>query len=219
MFENLKTLPTAGLKRIGQASTTAVLDPAKGLDGEQTFRQKFERRSIIHALHIANAAKALERLPDEDEVIHVLMAGNFHGWDFVGAILSLAKPATITELYVATLGFSDANSGELLELLDRGKIGRVWFNCSCYMRDASAHLFQPLTDALTKRGQLMRATRNHAKLLCAKLTDGRHIVVDGSMNLRSCRNVEQANIWQSRELFDFYAGYVRDNCEREAHVR
>lgn len=219
MFENLKTMPTAGLKRITGAQTTNAIDPTKGLDSERVFRQKFERRSTIHALHVKNAAKALDRLPDEDEVIHVLMAGNFHGWDFVSAILSLAAPATISELYVATLGFSDANSGELLNYLDTGIIARVWFNCSCYMRDASAHLYQPLVESLTSRGQSIRATRNHAKLICARLTDGRCIVIDGSMNLRSCKNTEQANVWQSRELFDFYATYVRENCEADGHVK
>ncbi len=212
MFENLKKMPVGKLKRFGGGKSAAVLVSAKALDREQVFRQKFHRRTLIHGLNVANCAKALDRLPDDGEVFNLIMAGNFDGFDFIGATLKLAAPATIDELLIATLGFSESNAGELLELLDAKQIRRVTFLASCYMRDSSGHLYQPLAESLRKRGHAIEATRNHAKLLLMQLSDGRRVGIDGSMNLRSCRNVEQANVWQSRELFDFYARYIRTSC-------
>lgn len=218
--ESLKPMPTAGLKCLTAGSAASALpDASKPINAERIFRQKYERREVIHNLNVRNAVKLMERLPEEGEVFHILLSGSWHGFDFVSAILSLAEPETIEELAIASLGFSDANSGELLHLLDSGKIRKLWMAVSCYMRDASAALYQPLLESLTKRGQAIRASRQHAKLLCFKMSDGRCFVVDGSANLRSCRNVEQANVWQSRELFDFYSEYIRQAAEGTEHVK
>lgn len=218
-MDHLKTVDFGYLKSIGRPADIASKDASVGLDAEQVFRRKFERREFIHAMRVATAADVLGKLPGTDEVIHVLMSGRYDGWDHVAAVLQLAAPAKIEELFIATLGFSHQNAGELLAMLDRGDIGRVWFNCSCYMRDASAELYAPLADALTKRGMKIKATRNHAKILAFALSDGRKIVVDGSMNLRSCKNVEQVNITESKELFTFYADYIRKNCEQSGEVK
>lgn len=203
----------------GENAGSRAVDESVGLDSERVFRRKLKRREFIHAVRVSAAATVLERLPEPDEVFHTLVSGQYDGWDHVAAILKLAAPATILELYIATLGFSEANSGELLQWLDDGTIGRVWFNCSCYMRDASASLYVPLAEALAKRGQAVKATRNHAKILAFKMSDGRYFVVDGSMNLRSCKNVEQVNIQQSKELFEFYSEYIRSNCDMIEEVK
>jgi hypothetical protein len=185
------------------------------IDGEEVFRRQFAKHAVQHSLHVANAAKTMAALPEPGEVIHVLMSGNFAGWDYVPAFLKLAEPATIKVLHVATLGFSERNTHELLTMLDDGRIGNVWFLCSHYMSKQDAHIFTPMAKALTIRGQRIKATRNHAKLMAIELTDGRKFTIDGSMNLRSCRNVEQCNITRSDEVHDFYAGYIRHAIEGE----
>lgn len=205
-IEGLKSLP--GLGTVGGVEVSG-----KVIDTEQVFRQHLTKHS--HTLHLGskNAAKALDRLPDLGESIHILMSGNFAGWDYVSAILALAEPAVIDELYVSTLGFSERNGGQLLELLDSGKVGRVWFLCSDYMRKVDAHIYEPLKQALEGRGHKIKAARNHAKILAFALSDGSKISLDGSMNLRSCKNVEQVNITNSPDLFQFWSGYIREATE------
>lgn len=185
-------------------------DAAKGIDGERAFRRQAEKRDFLNRLGVANAAKTLARLPEPNETVHVLMSGNFAGWDWVRAVIDLASPAFVRHLAVATLGFNAENAHELLTLIDDRTIRGVDFLCSHYFKSTTPETFGPLEEALVKRGQRIRATRNHAKLILMQMSDGRSIVIDGSMNLRSCRNVEQVNITDSGELYLFYLDYIQE---------
>jgi hypothetical protein len=180
-----------------------LLSAKKNYD-ERIFRRKSSRRDTMHALHIANAAKRLEKLPEENESIHAIMRGNFHGWDLVPATMQLAG-CGIEKLYVATLGFNARNTAELLKFIDAGRIGFCRFLCSCYFKDASAAEFESLRQGLSDRGMQIVAARTHAKILAMRLMDGRSIVVESSANLRSCRNIEQFCMTNSGELFKFHA--------------
>ena len=220
MPTDIKPFSLAGLHRLNPKQRAhANVDATAGLDGDAILRRKFEKHAQDHLRRSRQAVRLLERLPAPGEVFTVLMSGSFDGWDYVDAILTLAAPATIDELYVATLGFGETNAGQLVGQLDAGKIGRVWFVASCYMRDKHGDKFARLSDALTKRGHRIRATRNHAKILAVKLSDGRRLAIDGSLNLCSCRNVEQAHVWHDAALFDFYADYVRGQAEGEGRVK
>jgi hypothetical protein len=181
---------------------------AAGITGDRTMRRAAGKRELLHLLHVSNAAKQLERLPAEGESIHCVMRGNYHAWDLIPAALQLAAPATIERLYVATLGFNDANARELVGLLDAGRIRRVTFLCSAYFRDASAETYRPLAEQLLARGQRVAAIRTHAKIQAYTLTDGRAIAIESSANLRSCRNIEQFCMTADRALFDFHAAWM-----------
>ena len=173
-----------------------------------SYRRTATNRELLHMLHIENAAKHLERLPDEGESIHAIMRGNFNGWDLVPAVLRLAAPATIEELLVCTLGFNKSNTVELLALLDAGRIGSVTFIASIYFEAKNKPEWDFLRTELRRRGQRCLAPRNHAKLLCMRLSDERHIVVESSANLRSCRNIEQFVMTHDRGLFEFHKAWI-----------
>jgi hypothetical protein len=181
---------------------------AAGISSDRTVRRQGGKRETLHLLHVANAAKQIERLPDQGESVHCIMRGNYHAWDLIPAALKLAAPATIDRLYIATLGFNSANAAELVGLLDAGHVAGVTFLCSAYFRDASGETFKPLADQLLERGQRIAAIRTHAKIQAYTLTDGRAIVIESSANLRSCRNIEQFCMTQDRALFDFHAGWI-----------
>lgn len=209
------TIAAAGsaLRTIEGASSNPILSPrggttAAGITSDRAIRRIGGKRETLHLLSVANAAKQIERLPAEGESIHCIMRGNYHAWDLVPAALKLASPATIDALYIATLGFNQANANELIGLLDAGQIRRVVFLCSCYFRDASPETFKPLADQLLDRGQRIAAIRTHAKIQAYTLTDGRAVVIESSANLRSCRNIEQFCMTQDRKLFEFHAGWM-----------
>lgn len=183
---------------------------SEGLPTNLRHVRRNVRRRFIHALNVQNAAKDLQELPEPGETYHVIMRGNWHGWDLVPAVLRLADGPAIDLLYVTTLGFNKDNAVELANLLDAGSIREVRFVCSVYFRDATRDVFEFLASELQARGQALLAMRNHAKLLLMALADGRRLVVESSANLRSCRNVEQFALSHDADLFDFHAGWLDD---------
>lgn len=219
MFNDLQKFSLAGLHQINPKKAEAAIDASIGLDSDRILIQKYQKHQQDFLVRTRKAKQLLSRLPQVGEVFTVLMSGSFDGFDYVQSILELAAPVTISELYVATLGFSDDNAGQLVQQLDAGSIGKVWFAPSCYMRDQHGEKFARLSDMLKRRGHHIRATRNHAKLIAMLLSDGRKISIDGSLNFCSCRNVEQAHVWNDPALFDFYASYIREMAEGEGRVK
>lgn len=219
MTAGLRTFDASTLKSIFEPPAAAeAVDAAAELDADHTLRRVSRKRQMLHMLHVANAAKQLGALPGPEESVHCVMRGNYHGWDLVPAVIRLAAPATIAELYVATLGFNGTNAAELLELVDAGTIAAVTFLCSCYFQGSSAPEFERLSAGLARRGHRCMAARSHAKILLCRLTDGRAIVVESSANLRSCRNVEQFCMTQSVELYEFHRGWINEifNARKKA---
>ncbi|MEM1027526.1 MAG: hypothetical protein AAGJ38_05535, partial [Planctomycetota bacterium] len=70
--------------------------------------------------------------------------------------------------------------------------------------------FGYINDQLTPLKARVGVARNHAKLMLVRLTDGRHIVAHGSLNLRRCNSFEQIAISQDPDLYDFFAKYIND---------
>ena len=187
----------------------ATRDATIGIDVDLKHVSRPERRRMMHMLNVANAAKALDRLPDQGETFHVVMRGNYHGWDLVPAVLRLAAPATIRELNIATLGFSASNSSELIRLLDSGQVGRCSFICSVYYRSMKdgAPVYDALAQALTSRGHQICAIRSHCKIIAMEMDGGDCYVIESSANLRSCRNLEQFTMSNDRALLEFHRGW------------
>lgn len=165
-----------------------------------------DRQQRLNLLHVANAANHLERLPSEGETFHCVVKGNYPQWALVPAIIKLAN-APIRRLYLVTLGFSKANAVELVELIDSGQIQNATALVSAYFKAQDSPIYDPIYTALTERNQRMLAMRTHAKIILA-LTDAHALSIEGSANLRSCRNIEQFTITNDRTLFDFHAGWI-----------
>lgn len=199
-------------------STNPILQRAAPPQGPDTpplkhahvLKRPNAKRQTLRMLNVANAARELGSLPEPNETFHVVMRGNFHGWDLVPAVLRLAAPATIKYLLVATLGFNKQNATELLELLDTGKIARVTFLCSIYFQRSCPDEFNMLDAGLRQRSHRLSATRSHAKILAMELSNGAKLVVESSANLRSCRNIEQFAMTRSDELYEFHKAWIEE---------
>jgi len=170
---------------------------------------KHLRRSWRDARKVLTAAEAIGTIPAADESLHLAISGRFALWNVVPAVLKLAS-TPISELRIATLGFSKKNIGELCSLLDEGQIGHAKLLASHYFKSTSGDIYEHARTELEKRPD--RATflslRNHAKLLLMKLADGRTVSVESSANLRSCKNIEQMTLIGDPGVHDFHAGWI-----------
>lgn len=211
--DNLRPFDFGGAKPFYPKQSATARTSAVGIEGDRKFVTRVERRAYRRMLTTRQAAACLERLPEPDECFHVVMSGSYHGWSLAPAVLTLATPAIIDRLTVATLGFNTDNAESLIELLDAGQIHRVDFVCSHFFRHSTSDVFDLLHGALTSRGHRIAAVRSHAKLLLFELSDGRRFVVESSANLRSCKNAEQFTLTQSAELLAFHRGWLLELIE------
>jgi hypothetical protein len=208
ILNSLKCLPLDDLRPVFPEAVVST-DAAVGLDEERSFR-RHGTHSARNAAAVSKAAEVLNRLPIQNESIHIILRGGFRNWDFVPAILQLAAPARATDLWLATLGYDQETGEGLLRLLDAGQVGTCTLLASVYFQAHEKTLWGWLASGLERRGSRALAARNHAKLILFRMSDGRHFTMEGSGNLRSCRNAEQATLTADRGLYHFHAGWINE---------
>lgn len=213
LLDSLNCIDLDGLQSVFPGQSVAT-NAAVSLDDEQVFRRQ-GRHSTLDATRISKAADVLSRLPSNGESIHVILRGNYRNSDYIPAILKMATPARADELWLTTLGY-DRHTGEmLLRLIDAGQVGTCTLLASVYFQANEKTLWGWLTSELERRGSRALAARNHCKLMLFKMSDGTHYTMEGSGNLRSCRNAEQATLTADEGLFTFHAVWI-DELFRKA---
>ena len=194
---------------IGVESIEAELAALPHLVADLRYVEPDGIERVYRSVTAATAAETLGEIPGENRAIHLVINGRFALWDFVGAILILAgEPVTIEQLHLATLGFSKKNIAQLADLLDAGKVGSVSLLCSHYFKGTSTPIYDFAVEQLSARGQRFLSVRTHAKVVLAKLSDGRVITMESSANLRSCKNIEQVVVAGIPGLYRFHAAWM-----------
>ena len=102
--------------------------------GDRRQVRRSERGGLLNGRRLQDALTHIGHLPARGESYHLVTAKRYSLWHIIRATLTLIAPATIDRLTVATLGFSRQNLEELLDLLDRGRIGKVDFLFSVYFK-------------------------------------------------------------------------------------
>lgn len=191
------------------------------LDGDRRQEEADVTTRCRDARKEETAAAALGRIPGPREAFHLIVSGRFALWDFTPAVLSLAAPATIDTLHVATLGFSKPNVAALAQLLDTGAIGQARLLCSHYFKGTSQPIYDYAVEEIAKRANRaeMLSIRTHAKLLAMALSDGRTVTLESSANLRSCQNIEQVTAIGSPAVYRFHTRWIDDLFTRAAAKR
>lgn len=174
------------------------------------------RRRFINALRAKTAADTLGGIPAAGETWHCLMNGTYDGFDLLPAILDHAGTA-VAELRLATLGFNIANATRLLDLMDENLVRRCTMLLSSYFEadPKDADTCYLLARELPRRGGWYCATRCHAKVIAARLLDGRCYVVESSANLRSCNAIEQFALTCDPDLYAFHAAWMEEVHDTE----
>jgi hypothetical protein len=188
-----KPKPTAG-EETGAGHREAVTTRATR---RQCYDLSASRKALEHIL----------KLPEEDETLHCLMGGDYRAFDVLLAIHSRGGEP-IRSLTVTTLGFNRQNLTHLCRMMAAGEVRDVQMLCSEYMENVDSDLYVYAREELAKVGGVLRAARNHSKILCIDF-GARAFVVESSANLRSCNNLEQFTLTHSRELYDFHRGWIR----------
>jgi hypothetical protein len=206
-LDTYKRPPPLELSKRPRLAIDAKLDQAPG--GPAVFTPT-GRQTAQRLGREAACLRQLIRLPEPGEDLTLIMAGNWHGSDLIGAILQLSEPAKIETLDIATLGFNKQQAIRIMQMIDAGEIGRCRFVVSAMFRDQNHEEYKFLADGLAARGQTIGSGQNHTKLLLFKMTNGLTYAVHGSLNLRRCHAYEQMAISTSATLYAFFERFVDD---------
>ena len=153
------------------------------------------------------AEDLVTEIPKPGESIHYISNGKFDYWTFVPILVRLMGGSK--ETYMSTWTMNRSNAMELMDLFDAGKIQNITFITGDYFKKRESVTYALLITELTKRGQKFKAFMNHAKVTC--LSNGRDfLVMEGSANYTSNPRVEQNTITNSKALYDFHAGWIRE---------
>jgi hypothetical protein len=164
--------------------------------------KRYKRPRTVKYEYAAQMAKEVGKL-DEDEHIFSLISGNFIAGDFIEAWL-VENDFVADELIIATLSVSKDNIDSLRLLQDSGRVNKMGMIISDYFfSHERKNGIQYIIDELSSGNFYMAAAGIHTKITLIKTTCGQHIVIGGSANLRSSRNVEQLTIDNSKVLYDF----------------
>jgi len=221
---DLAALPTVAGAALDVLAVEMELAELPHLEGDDQVVTDATDRQILDARRVTAAAECIGGLlPGADQAIHAVISGRFALADLIPAVLELAKPATIAELRITTLGFSKPNIAMLCQLLDGGSIDRLTLVCSHYFKATSGAIHEYATEELSRRPHCrFLSIRNHAKLLLMRLTDGRMLTVESSANLRSCKNIETLTVIGSPAVHQFHARWIDElvaKAERTEHAR
>lgn len=182
------------------------------MPSEYRYVQGPQERYYYDHQKATSAMESLTGLPPKGQTWHILMGPDYDHFDHVDAILRYAHPHTIDELRLATLGFSERTAGRLIEMLQDGQVVRATLLVSVFFQ---AHYKNEdycgrLQRAIEAFGGWYCTARSHAKVIAAKMTDGRHLVIESSSNLRACRCIEQLTITDDRELYQWWARVMEE---------
>jgi len=157
-----------------------------------------------------DAFRHLARLPSVGETMHGIISGRYALYELVPATLARISPATITDLYLATLSFSERNATDLLRLIDDGHVQKVTLIVSHYFKAQNESIYNSLVPPLLSRGHRCLAMRTHCKITLMETSVGEKYTVESSANLQSCKNIEQFSLTSDDALHDFHRGWMEE---------
>lgn len=180
------------------------------LKRDQSITARERKARIVDATRCQTASEAIGAIPGANESVHIIISGKFALWDFVPAIMMMARPVRAEALTIATLGFSKRNIYAMCDMVDAGVIERARLLCSHYFKATSGDIYETAEKALNQRPAVMSflSVRTHAKLLLLKLRNGTCLTIESSANLRSCQNIEQASLFNSPELYQVHYNWI-----------
>ncbi len=152
-----------------------------------------------------NAQKTAEKIIIEPGMNYFsFIDGSFIFGDLIEALF-VSKPLRAHRMDICTLSMSQENIDSLGTLLIKGYVKNLNLIVSDYFfsherRVLIPYIYQELD--IDDRFQLAVAGL-HTKIVAAKLTNGMHLVIHGSANLRSSGNIEQIMIQDSPEIYTF----------------
>jgi hypothetical protein len=174
-----------------------------------TARTRSAKVVVRDARRLERAVEAIDHMPEDGEYIHCVVGGEFRGMDLIPAFLKLAKSERFDAMTLTTLSFSRDNLEDLAGMVEAKQIDPATLRilASDFFRRADRDVWAYGAGQAKRLGYGFRSTRNHTKLILAAIA-GKSYVIESSANLRSCANLEQFTITQSKALFEFHSGWI-----------
>ena len=169
------------------------------------------REDARRAVEIAEARLIVQHLPAPGEAVHALMSGRFDLALVLAAVLEQEGPASAR---IATLSYNARSFRELLSLLDNKLLTSCTLLASTFFRAHNEALWEESKREFDERGQRVAVAYNHAKVIALDFGGTKKIVLEGSANLRSNRNVEQIAILADTGLHDWHVKWIEDYVTR-----
>ncbi len=171
--------------------------------------KRYNRPKVVKYEHAKNMALEIGLL-EKDEHIFALVSGNFIAGDFIEAYL-VENDLFADEIIIATLSLSKENVDSLRNIQDFGRVDKMGLLVSDYFfsherKGGIEYIIKTLSE-----GRFMLAAAGiHTKITLIKTRCGMDLVIGGSANLRSSRNIEQLTIDNSKILYDFNRKWITE---------
>lgn len=151
----------------------------------------------------------------KDDRFFVFLDGNFIFGDFIEAWI-IKNNWNVTEMTISTLSMSYNNIDSLKNLFVADYLQKLNLIVSDYFFSHERHelipyLYQELD--IDNRFQLSVA-RTHTKICLIETSCGKNIIIHGSANLRTSKNVEQIVIEMDPDLFEFNKSWHMEIIEK-----
>lgn len=145
----------------------------------------------------------------------VFLGGRFVFGDFIHSFI-IKNNIHVLKMHIATLSMSPENVASLHELMAREFIDSLDLHVSIYFYAHERHVIMPLIyQALDMDNRFqLTVSATHAKICLIKTEGGKNIVIHGSANLRSSDNIEQVEIIENEELYEFNRSFLDSLTER-----
>jgi len=184
-----------------------VVESPNTLDRPLKLLRKTRRRLQLRALRQEKLEEFFENLPRPGETLHVVSNGSFDYWNFAPVTLQLlGRPAVF---YGSTWTMNRSNVLQLLSLYDQKKLSSVTMFSGLYFKRREPAVYTALASGLIDRGQRFLCFENHTKIMLIG-ADPDWIVMEGSANFTANPRLEQNNISNDRDLFDFHKTWMED---------
>lgn len=168
---------------------------------------KYLKTIPINKIGYKNALKLAQEIDmSKNDVFSCVTPGSFIFGDFIEAFVH-DWDFRIKEMTVCTLSMSENNVDNLLNLIKWGHIDMLnlivsdYFYANEIKQGGVFRYFLKESEGLNVKYGI---ARTHMKITQFETHNGNKIVIHGSANLRSSHNIEQFNIEQNNELYDFY---------------
>jgi hypothetical protein len=154
----------------------------------------------------ADLAKFVDRLPEKGESLHLIFDGDIDAFDMIPHSLNLAT-AEAAELHAVSWAISRPCCLELLDMIDTGKLKRAALILDPSFRDKRASIYATALEGLLDRGQRMRTTKTHAKIVLLHWA-GQWLTMETSANLNENKRIEQMTVTNDKELYSFHRDWM-----------
>lgn len=166
--------------------------------------KRYPRPKTVKYEYAADLAKNIPDL-DDCEAIFAVVSGNFIFGDFIESLM-VEKNYFAEEIIVATLSLGQENVDSLKNIRDGDYVDEMALIVSdyWYAHERRKEGGVPyIMDMLGGDKFRFAAAGLHTKITLIRTQCGKHLVLHGSANLRSSRNMEQVCIENNRDLYMF----------------